>query len=495
MTRHFCKAAVVVSAVLFFKCGLSAAINIGVSPDSWDAGTGANGQYSSPQFTLTNPGEPVRVNVKATNSADWYLSNLARLNAFSLKWASGLDSGNIYTDDTLMFSHVASNEAKNFSLTYYSPTYSIPNVTAAQISSVTLTAVSSYMGKEWVMNAAALPGAGEASAVGMDKAGEFHVAFSSKPYGHPAYMDWNGNAVIVSTDSVADFANSAISLAIDSKGQPHILFLAWKPESNFSAAVLKYAWRSDNIWRINTVKDDLPASDMAFSLALGADDSPRVVLYMSYGSVAQYVFLEGSQWVFENLPETFLTSPQVSMKVDSRGTAHIAYSYYSSESGVDGVAYASRSSSGEWTRKNVAAPGWAFSEITLDQQERPCVGVSGSYNPVYGTSSMFYKPGEDGAWTAHYPIPDEMAYAGGMSTAFDPNDYPRVVYEGAAGESNVLRYGQWTGVEWLTSDLAVINTSFSSAVGFDPNGNPIAGYLPANFSQDNSDSFTYATLQ
>jgi len=490
MIRHFCKITVVVLTILFFKCGLLAAINIGVSPDAWDAGTGASGEYTSPQFTLNNTGEQVRVNVKATNSASWYLSNMPRLNAFALKWVSGGDSGNVSTNDTLLFSNVGAGASQNFSLTYYSPTYNIPNVSASQVSSITLTAVSSYMGKAWDIKDASIIGPGSSASVALDAAGYPHMTYVDPYTNYLMYSDWNGTPVVISTSNIYGRPD----LIVDSNGRPHVVYISNSYDSANGQYYgrLNYSSRVDNVWHTKTITASFNSGsvDLEYSFALDLDNSPHIV-YLSMAAAPVYVYLNISEWVEETIQvDSQNFSNWLFLKIGTSGKPHIVFRGYNTRVG-DWTDYYATKESGLWIVSDVVAAG--PSNLVLDAQGRPVMLLSGESMPL-----AFYRLADDGTWKVVCPFPD-VNWNGGMGLRLDPNGYPSFAYYSQDDSSRALRYAQWTGVEWLVSDivssLPETTQDLVVALGTDLANNPVVGYAPPSFSQDYPGNFSYATLK
>ena len=515
MIRNYFKTAAILLSTVSFNCYLSAAINIGITPDNWSIGSGASISKAGP-FQLQNHGESVRVNVRGSDANNWYLSNTPRLNAFSIDW-SGDTTGFISTKDKTIYANIPAGETKNFVLTYHSPTYT--TYTGDQSSGITFTAVSAYMGATWKLTPQSIPNDYYSNiSVAMDSAGGFHEAFTSgnsgvNGSGNLAYADIGGEAELVGTDSVDTQdvrMNSPIQLVMDKNGSPHILYLAYVcdfPNSDPYSyrVVLQYAWLEINNgvkkWHIQTVQDIQNSnnySGMVYALALDSENLPHVV-YAGVNLGAFYTDSDGTNWTSPHplTSGSYNNWMQICIKVDAANNSHIIFPDDPDGDGNPGLYYVTKNN-GAWANvKTIAENAWPNSDLELDSRGIPYIAL-GVQKPDYTSVYYVAKLKSDGSWGELCQFDPNWGIS---SLTLDPNGYPNIVY--ADSSNTVVRYGQWTGVEWLSSDVwkqpSDLNTNLSWPIaGYKQNGVPVVSLFSLVYNQETSENahvFTSARLE
>ena len=151
------------------------------------------------------------------------------------------------------------------------------------------------------------------------------LALDSGGQPHVAYMDWNGQElkyayrdgsgwhVAVVPSGSSGYVSYYVSLVLDGDGYPHIVF---HETSNYQ---LKYAYQDSEGWHVETV--DAPAgAGSSDSLTLDAAGQPHVSYYSSYD--LRYAVRDGSGWHIE---EPTYGGGGSSLALDSAGYAHISH--------------------------------------------------------------------------------------------------------------------------------------------------------------------------
>lgn len=139
------------------------------------------------------------------------------------------------------------------------------------------------------------------------------------------YAYYDGTAWHIETvDSMeGDYTNDAISypsLAIDSKGLPHIAYNVYN--KNKYIAYLKYAYYDGEAWHFED--PDVGYACFHPSLRLDAQDHPHIACGPPY---LYHVHYDGSNWYEEDVDLSYnVESP--SLALDVNGHPHIAYSVY-----------------------------------------------------------------------------------------------------------------------------------------------------------------------
>jgi len=146
----------VLRGFVFVFCSgfLFAGTGVEVSPNSWHAGAGGVGVYTSTgaYFQVKNLGtEPAKISVRAANTTpdNWQLAPAPGVDIFALKWGDGTTMNPIAITDAELISPLAGGGIFNFDLAFHSPTeLSVPTLATTQETIVTLSVETVLLG-EW----------------------------------------------------------------------------------------------------------------------------------------------------------------------------------------------------------------------------------------------------------------------------------------------------------------------------------------------------------
>jgi hypothetical protein len=181
------------------------------------------------------------------------------------------------------------------------------------------------------------------TSLAFDPSGDPHISFYSFS-GELMYASWNGS---VWSSETVDYAlpgggtGEFNSLALDSSGNPHIAYSC----SGCPEGGLNYAYRDNLGWHTEVV-DSTPncvssGGGPALSLRLDSLGNPRISYGMrpSYAeaSILRYAYLDGSSWH----TETVGSGDENSLALDSSGTPHVSY-YQGYASTTKSLMYATR---------------------------------------------------------------------------------------------------------------------------------------------------------
>lgn len=132
-------------AMVMFAASCFAAVGIQVSPNTWAAGTGGAGSYTSADnyFSIHNMGDqPAQLKIRAGNMipSGWVLADSPDLNQFSLEWGGGGIWNHVSGSDSVLKDSLAVDGLYNFALQLKTPTSINPVVTDQQTTPITISA-------------------------------------------------------------------------------------------------------------------------------------------------------------------------------------------------------------------------------------------------------------------------------------------------------------------------------------------------------------------
>ena len=310
-----------------------------------------------------------------------------------------------------------------------------------------------------------------------------------------------GTDLVDIADSNMGNNTAPMQLIMDKNGFPHIIYLAYVVSDPLMGPVveLRYAWLEVNNgvrkWNIQTILtpqvDYGMPTQIGFALALDSANLPHVA-YMGYNLGAFYTNFDGTSWTNPH-PLSVLTSyynaQQIYIKIDSSDTLHIVYGDDPDGDGNTGMYYASKNN-GTWADiKTIVSNGWPNSNLELDVHGTPYIAVI-AQNPDYTQAYYMAKLKTDGSWGEFCSL--DLNWENKIfNLTLDPNGYPNIVY--GSSDNSVVRYGQWTGVEWLTSDIwqppADSNTSLRYPIAsYNQNGIPVVSFLSSVYNPATSES-------
>ena len=125
-------------------------------------------------------------------------------------------------------------------------------------------------------------------------------------------------------DDTGEVSPALTSLAIDSKGFPHIGYIRFSSETPFKKAM--YAYWAMNEWQILELFLLTLYIPVQVSLALESNDNPHIV-YGSYdlGGWTDYIFWDGFQWQSHSVS---LGGSHCSIALDNLNHPHVVYCFW-----------------------------------------------------------------------------------------------------------------------------------------------------------------------
>ncbi len=143
---------------------------------------------------------------------------------------------------------------------------------------------------------------------------------------------WQHEAIDISTDVVSE-----LDLDIDSGGNPHVAYYSSSDET------LRYGYRNDGVWTIETVAD----GGLYSSIALDSNERPHVAHFRA-PQQNSYAWKPQEEWVVEDFSPAATVTGCQDLVIDESDQLHLAYRSRS----VNGLWYAVHDGSG-WAHESV----------------------------------------------------------------------------------------------------------------------------------------------
>jgi hypothetical protein len=231
-------------------------------------------------------------------------------------------------------------------------------------------------------------------------------------------------------DLVGIFQGGFSSLAIDTNGRPHVVYLVHYHDVGTDNDTLKYAVFNGSTWDKQIV-DSSGYLDQHLSLVLDSNSNPHISYSDYMNNSLKYATLNGSKWVIQTVDVNyqFRSIFLQSLALDSSGNPHISYTDYMNNS-EQVLKYAS------WTGSN-----WSIQIVGL-------VGGDGGFS----------------------------------SLAFDPSDNPHISYIDNSENKGALTYASWVNSNWSIQTVDFNGIARDTSLALDSKGNPHISYLCWNLT-------------
>jgi hypothetical protein len=262
------------------------------------------------------------------------------------------------------------------------------------------------------------------------------------------------------------------SIAIDSKGKPHICYI---DEKNH---ILKYAYWTGTKWQIETIDSEADVSSMFgfVSLAIDKNDKPHILYtdewmlteFANYGGI-KYATREKGKWntqfvVKDNYDSSgntccYSTQSSRSIALDNDNNPHIVFCFekiIDQEHWVESIKYGYLSN-GEWKIDSIDSVennyiGWELN-LVLDKNDKPHICYKDKKNECikYASSSEEWKVSII-----------KLGNVGNPSIAIDSNNKPHISYHDIATGDLVYAYFQnsWTFQKLTKNERGTKNPIF-----------------------------------
>jgi hypothetical protein len=273
------------------------------------------------------------------------------------------------------------------------------------------------------------------------------------------------------------------SLALDSKGYPHISYYNYTSflephaityNSSLVFGDLKYAWWNGTSWSTQTVEFGTVDSKVGAycSLALDSQDKPHISYY-EWNDVAwsmvngnlKYASWTGTSWNIETADSDGNVGKDSSLALDSADNPHITYL-----DGTNGnLKYATRTSAG-WNIQIVDNAVGGYCRLVLDSTYIPHIS--------YWKNGLMYASWNGTGWSVEtVDFSDNSTVGIWCSLALDSNSHPHISYVDDQNGHAYLKYASWDGTAWNTVILDTGNVGVYSSLALDSSGNPHISYF------------------
>ncbi len=221
------------------------------------------------------------------------------------------------------------------------------------------------------------------------------------------------------TIDTAGNAGRDVSIALDSKGNPHIAY------NNGNQTGVKYAYWNGTAWKIQLIEDGGASGSNGLwsSIKLDQNDHPHIIyldLDSTYHTYLRYATWDGQSWKLQTVDSA--ASWHTSLALDLKGYPHITYC------GVASLNYASWNGE-KWVIETID-PGilyvndalGAYSSLQFDSNGNPCV----AYSDEAG-GRLKYASYDGSKWNIE-TVDSGVTVTPYNSLALDSNNNPLILY-------------------------------------------------------------------
>jgi len=251
---------------------------------------------------------------------------------------------------------------------------------------------------------------------------------------------WIGYKWIYEPISSYEHYGNAISMAIDKNDNLHIAFIDTIP------ADLMYGFKNNEGWYIYRVdEDDYPTEKN--SIAVDSKGYPHIAYGREWNWFnnfeLRYAYFDGTKWNVEVVDNEYEKEGSLcSLALDSNDYPHITY-LEDPNTGKYNLKYA-RWDGTKWIKEVLTTEDdWKiYTDIAIDSNDRPHITYKG-YSYLHYKYSVFYIYFDGYSWKKE--LIDTVLDSGPLAIELDSNDYPCIAYKYFDG----IKYAHWTGSEWI----------------------------------------------
>ncbi len=330
-------------------------------------------------------------------------------------------------------------------------------------------------GNEWnIYVVDSLGNVGLFTSLALDSRGNPHISYYDSTNEDLKYARWNGTGWTIETVDSVFFVGAHTSIALGSDDRPHISYT----ERVFDVRNLKYAKLTEgwSRWKQETVDSGIFPFQFT-SIALDSKGNPHIS-YRGDESL-KYAEWNGSAWVNETVDPELGAGTFNSMALDSNDNPHISYAYRDVYG--DDLRYARRNETG-WRIETVEFGGrlGLDSSIAVDSSDNPHISYSDGTGFLEG--DLKYARWDGSAWNIE--AVDSVGNVGFFTSIFlDSNDYPHISYHDDY-PNFTLKYARWDGSLWQIETVDDNGTAGEfTSIAVDGSGYPHISY----YDRDNGD--------
>jgi hypothetical protein len=238
--------------------------------------------------------------------------------------------------------------------------------------------------------------AGEYNSIALDNKGWPHICFyyqslpnDSVSFGKLQYIHWNGSGWLMETvddpGKVGPYgqgdAGEYCKIAVDSSGNPRVVYAAWTDINYDYNWHTRYAVRSrGGGWSVEAVNDHRGLGAPESDFALGPGDTPHIAYTDKFTdnskNALHYARKSGVTWSIQTVDSAFNAGLWVSLSVDGLNSPYLTYT-----DGYYNMTHA-RLKSGAWIKAKIASSVTSIASAVASP-DNPRVAFYAGNNPSY----------------------------------------------------------------------------------------------------------------
>ncbi len=302
------------------------------------------------------------------------------------------------------------------------------------------------------------------TSIALDSRGYPHISYlEDEPVGSLKYARWTGSTWVTELpDNLPGlYVGQHTSIAVDSNNYVHI--------SHFEDTNNRLRYTTGTAGNWNSATIDYAQSGWFTSIAIDSADNPHISYSGADPYALKYTKWSGSAWDTEAVDWIGNVVYYTSIALDARDFPHISYFNKS-----DGALKHANWTGDTWNIETVdyGGVGW-WTSIALDGGGNPHI----SY---YDFSNLDLKYAK---WNGNAWVTEIVQSAGDVgwfsSIAIDSNDHPHISYRLNVHGDLVgdLRYARWTGSSWdIEAVDYLLNVGGYTSIALDKNDDPHISY-------------------
>lgn len=347
------------------------------------------------------------------------------------------------------------------------------------LAGILLLAAGRAVAGDWQMDIVDRVGDGVYTSLKFDALGNAHLAYAVPDGNHYPlkYAFWDHELNRWFVMQVARSA-SFVSLALDSKGRPHISFA---DQGTVSGCKLRYAHWDGAAWKVEAVPLNSDIISYYTSIAMDPQDRPVISFYEYRGPrdsdirtrlrIAKW---QGEGWLVQTVDGERGSGKFNSVAVDSRGGIHIGYANVGVSltneitGSVGGASMRYAFWDGAWKMQTVEAPkrggddyvgyvGYSAA-LTLDSNGAPHVVYTDATRNI-----IKYAVRQDGRWRVQtVEAMAKAAYPDRNAIAVDDSGRPYIAYYDAG--AGTLSVAYLDGKSWVIERIEANRSGFTPSI-------------------------------
>lgn len=283
------------------------------------------------------------------------------------------------------------------------------------------------------------------------------------------------------------------ALAVDSLGNPHILYALSARGTSDGYSAIKYTKKTDANWQIETIcestNSDNFACDPYGDIAIDSNDIPHILYSVldtqSFSNrTLKYAKRVNNQWETEDITDNCMLDEHIAnitLDLDSFNLPHIVYK----DQTTFGLIYTYKDNSGIWHPENIS-DGNGYSaignaQLILDSDDKPCISFTATDVPEFDWNAkhLRYASKQNDAWVIE-TVDSGNNTGNASSLILDGAGNPHISYLGK--NAKTLEYAVKKDNNWQIKTIDTIfenqwYTATRTSINLDQSGNPRIVYF------------------